>query len=98
MARTRRDSGTRVPSLGGGPTGFAFVTKSMARAFWKEWAAINRRYEALGDPPEGMTHEQHWANVASMRRSARAELRATLRATLVHDAGADMSGLIPIQV
>lgn len=76
------------------PTRFVFVSSAMADAFWSEWRAIGRRFAAMGDPPEGMSQGEHWDNMASMRRAARAELRETLQASLPHGHG----GEIPIQV
>jgi len=66
----------------------------MAEAFRKEWRDIDRRFAPLSDPPEGMSAEEHWRNLAAMRQSARDELRNSLREA----AALGYGGIVPIPV
>lgn len=81
MARRRlvESSGTRVPLPRRGPTGFVFVDLALAQQFAREWREIGRRFPALSDAPEGMALAEHWANLATLRRGARDELRRAMR-------------------
>ena len=81
MARTRRTpSGSRLPPPRRGPKGFVFVDQSIADQFAREWREIDRRFPALSDAPDGMSAAEHWRNLASLRESARDELRRAMRA------------------
>lgn len=77
-----------------GPRSFVFVSPAMADAFRREWRDIDRRFPPLGEAPEGMSVEEHWQNLATLRNAARAELREALRRAAQMDVG----GIVPIPV
>lgn len=55
-----------------------FVSAQMARTYFDEVRAIDQRFQALSEPPDGMSLEEHWRNMASLRFAARQSLRQEL--------------------
>lgn len=67
----------------------------MREAFLKEWRAIDSRYPALTEAPEGMALDEHWNNLAALRSSARQALRHEIHQALAKGFG---GGNYPIAI
>jgi hypothetical protein len=66
----------------------------MRDSYQSELRAIDQRYQALSEAPEGVALDEHWAMLAMLRHSARRELRASLKEAVKHGYG----GEFPIPV
>jgi hypothetical protein len=75
------------------PSRFVFVSLQMYEAYHREWRDIDARYQPLSEPPDGMAISEHWENLASLRWSARQELRNEVTRALAQGFGAGVHPL-----
>lgn len=61
------------------PRSFVFVNLEAWLTYHRERREIDRRFPAFSEAPEGMSLDEHWANVAQLRVAARLELRQAMR-------------------